>query len=320
MEDKIRELLARYDMLQSGDTVVAAVSGGADSMALLNALYNMRGELGITLFACHINHNLRGKESLRDEQFVRGFCRERGIELTVYSVEINPDKHESVEERARKTRYECFDELCTRLGAKLATAHTASDNAETVLINLLRGTGTKGLGGIPPIRGRIIRPLLRCTREDTERYCLEHEIHYVTDSTNLSEDYTRNKLRLKIIPQLKEFNPSFIEGISRMTEAVTDDNILLDRLAEKAKSECSSGNGYDCKKLRTLDRAILSRVISAVLSKNGIEPSALRINECSRIINDGKGKINLCRNRFAVVKRDYFEIQTIEQNYRNKST
>lgn len=320
MEDKIRELLARYDMLKSGDRVVAAVSGGADSMALLNALYNMRDELGIALFACHINHNLRGEESLRDEQFVRIFCHERGIELTVYSVEIKPDKHESVEERARKTRYECFDRLCTSLDAKLATAHTASDNAETVLINLLRGTGTKGLGGIPPVRGKIIRPLLRCTREDTERYCLEYEIRYVTDSTNLSDEYTRNKLRLKIIPQLKEFNPSLIEGISRMTEAVTDDNILLDRLAENAKKNCSVGNGYSCDKLRAFDRAILTRVVSAVLSENGIEPSALRINECCRIIGDGKGKINLSRNRFAVVKKDYFEIQTIIQNYRNKST
>lgn len=320
MEDKIRELLARYDMLKSDDNVVAAVSGGADSMALLNALYNLRDELGITLYACHINHNLRGAESLRDEQFVRKFCRERGIELTVYSVEIKPDKHESVEERARKTRYECFESLCTGLNAKLATAHTASDNAETVLINLLRGTGTKGLGGIPPIRGKIIRPLLRCTREDTERYCSEHEIHYVTDSTNLSDEYTRNKLRLKIIPQLKEFNPSLIEGISRMTEAVTDDNILLDSLAEKAKSDCSADGGYSCEKLRALHRAILSRVISAILSENGIEPSALRINECSRIIGVGKGKINLSRNRFALVKKDYFKIQTIIQNYRNKST
>lgn len=320
MEDKIRELLVRYDMLKSGDKVVAAVSGGADSMALLNALYNMRDELGITLFVCHINHNLRGEESLRDEQFVRDFCRERGIELTVYGVEIKPDKHESVEERARKIRYECFDRLCTSLDAKLATAHTASDNAETVLINLLRGTGTKGLGGIPPVRGKIIRPLLRCTREDTERYCSEHEIHYVTDSTNLSEEYTRNKLRLKIIPQLKEFNPSLIEGISRMTEAVTDDNILLDRLAENAKKDCSVGNGYSCDRLRALERAILTRVVSEVLSENGIEPSAFRINECCRIIGDGKGKINLSRNRFAVVKKDYFEIQTIIQNYRNKST
>lgn len=320
MEDKIKAISARYGMMERGDVVVAAVSGGADSMALLNALFSMREELGITLLACHVNHNLRGEESLRDERFVRKFCNERKIELEVYSVEIKPDKHESIEERARKARYECFDRLCAERNAKLATAHTASDNAETVLINLLRGTGTKGLGGIPPVRGKIIRPLLRCSRKEIEYYCAAHGIEYITDSTNLSEEYTRNKLRLKIIPQLKSFNPSLVEGISRMTEAVTDDNAYLDGLAEAAKTACRTENGYSCRKLRELDRAILSRVISAVLSENGIEPSALRINECSRIIACGNGKINLCRDRFAAAKKDIFEIQTIKQNYRNKST
>lgn len=320
MENKIHAVIARYDMLSCGDTVIVGVSGGADSMALLHALYSMRKELGITVIACHINHNLRGEESLRDEQFVRGFCNERHIPFTVYSIEVKPDKHESIEERARKMRYKCFDELCSELGAKLATAHTASDNAETVFINILRGTGTKGLGGIPPVRGKIIRPLLRCTREETERYCAAHGIEYVTDSTNLSEEYTRNKLRLKIIPQLKEFNPSLIDGISRMTEAVSDDNAFLEHLAEQAKSDCSDENGYCCEKLCALDRAVLSRVISSVLSENGVEPSALRINECSRIIGTGRGKINLCRDKFAVAKKNSFRIITLLQNYRNKST
>ena len=171
MENKIPSVIARYDMLSRGDAVIVGTSGGADSMALLHWLFTHRDELGITVNACHINHNLRGEESLRDERFVRSFCEKLSIPLTVYSIEVITDKHESVEERARKMRYKCFDELCEKLSAKLATAHTASDNAETVLINILRGTGTKGLGGIPPVRGKIIRPLLRCTREDTESYC-----------------------------------------------------------------------------------------------------------------------------------------------------
>lgn len=320
MENKIPAVIARYDMLSRGDAVIVGVSGGADSMALLHWLFEHREELGIAVRACHINHNLRGDESLRDERFVRSFCEKYDIPLTVYSIEVRTDKHESVEECARKMRYKCFDELCGQFSAKLATAHTASDNAETVLINILRGTGTKGLGGIPPVRGKIIRPLLRCTREDTERYCAAHDIEYVTDSTNLSEEYTRNKLRLKIIPQLKEFNPSLIDGISRMTEAVSDDNAFLEHLAEQAKNDCSDENGLNCQKLRELSRAVLSRVISSVLSENGVEPSALRINECSRIIGIGRGKINLCRNKFAVAKKDSFRIITLLQNYRNKST
>ena len=320
MENKIPSVIARYDMLSRGDAVIVGTSGGADSMALLHWLFTHRDELGITVNACHINHNLRGEESLRDERFVRSFCEKLSIPLTVYSIEVITDKHESVEERARKMRYKCFDELCEKLSAKLATAHTASDNAETVLINILRGTGTKGLGGIPPVRGKIIRPLLRCTREDTESYCRSHEIEYVTDSTNLSEEYMRNKLRLKIIPQLKEFNPSLIDGISRMTEAVSDDNAFLERLAAQAKDDCSDENGLNCEKLRTLDRAVLSRIISSVLTENGVESSALRINECSRIIGVGRGKINLCRDKFAVAKKNSFRIITLLQNYRNKST
>lgn len=320
MENKIHSVIARYDMLSHGDTVIVGTSGGADSMALLHWLFRHSEELGIAVHACHINHNLRGEESLRDERFVRDFCEKLNIPLTVYSIEVRTDKHESVEERARKMRYKCFDELCSQFNAKLATAHTASDNAETVLINILRGTGTKGLGGIPPVRGKIIRPLLHCTREDTESYCSVHGIKYVTDSTNLSEEYTRNKLRLKIIPQLKEFNPSFIDGISRMTEAVCEDNAFLEQLAARAKCDCSDENGFNCEKLRALSRAVLSRVISSVLSENGVEPSALRINECSRIIESGHGKINLCRDKFAVAKKNSFRIITLLQNYRNKST
>ena len=236
MVNKIKETIARYDMLKKDDTVIVAVSGGADSIALLHALCSLRQELGISVFACHVNHNLRGEESKRDEQFVRDFCSSMRIPNTFYSINIKADKHESVEERARKMRYECFEKLCTELPSpKLATAHTASDNAETVFINVLRGTGTKGLGGIPPIRGNIIRPLIRCTREEIEKYCKENELEFVTDSTNLSDDYTRNKLRHRLIPLLQEFNPSLFEAVSRMTSAVYDDNALLEEISREAK-------------------------------------------------------------------------------------
>ncbi len=319
MVNKIAEAVSRYGMLEKGGSVIAAVSGGADSIALLHALLSMRNELGITVFACHINHNLRGAESMRDEQFVRDFCEKNEIPLTVYSIDIKAEKHESVEEKARKMRYECFERLCSELNAKLATAHTASDNAETVFINILRGTGTKGLGGIPPVRGNIIRPLIRCTREDIEKYCKENGLHYVTDSTNLSDDYTRNKLRHRLIPLLQEFNPSLFEAVSRMTSAVYDDNALLDEIADSAKESARTENGFSCEKLAELKRPVLCRVISSVLSENGIEPSALRINECAEIILAKKGKINLCRNKFALVRKKIFRISYEEQNYRHKS-
>lgn len=321
MENKITDTVLRYNMLSKGDSVIAAVSGGADSIALLHALGKLREKLGIILYACHINHNLRGEESLRDENFVRNFCATMDIPLTVFSIDVksNVEKHESIEERARKMRYSCFEELCREKNAKLATAHTASDNAETVFINILRGTGTKGLSGIPPVRGNIIRPILRCTREDIEHYCEKNNLEYVTDSSNLSDDYTRNKLRHRLIPLLKEFNPSLFEAVSRMTSAVYDDNIYLEQAAAAARNECAVENGYSALLLCELPRPILCRIISSVLSENGIEPSALRINECIEIIMDKKGKINLCRNKFAVVRKKVFRIEFEEQKYRHKS-
>lgn len=319
MVNKIKETIARYDMLKKDDVVIVAVSGGADSIALLHALYSLKRELGITVLACHINHNLRGEESMRDEQFVRDFCNRNEIPVTFYSIDIKADKHESVEERARKMRYECFEKLCSELNAKLATAHTASDNAETVFINILRGTGTKGLGGIPPMRGNIIRPLIRCTREDVENYCKENKLTFVTDSTNLTDDYTRNKLRHRLIPLLQEFNPSLFEAVSRMTAAVYDDNMLLEEIAAEAKENAKSDNGFSCERLSALKRPVLCRVISNILSENSIEPSALRINECAEIILDKKGKINLCRNKFAVVRKKKFSIIYEEQQFRHKT-
>lgn len=321
MKVKIKETIASYNMLEKGDNVVVGVSGGADSIALLHVLNSIKDELGITIFVCHINHNLRGEESLRDENFVRNFCKNIDITPEVFSVDVkgSVEKHESIEERARKIRYSCFEKLCIEKKAKLATAHTASDNAETVFINILRGTGTKGLGGIPPVRGNIIRPLLRCTREDIEKYCAENKLEFVTDSSNLSDDYTRNKLRHHLIPMLKEFNPSILESISRMTAAVYDDNVYLERAAEKAKNECKAEDGYSCMLLSQLERPVLCRIVSSVLSENGIEPSSLRINECVQIIMNNKGKINLCKNRFAVVSKKIFSIQFEEQKYRHKS-
>lgn len=320
MVSKIKETIARYGMLKKDDVVIIAVSGGADSIALLHAMYSLKQELGIAVHACHVNHNLRGEESKRDEQFVRDFCDSRKIPVTFYSIDIKADKHESVEERARKMRYECFEKLCNELDAKLATAHTASDNAETVFLNILRGTGTKGLCGIPPVRGNIIRPMIRCTREDIEVYCKENGLEYVTDSSNLSDDYTRNKLRHRLIPLLQEFNPSLFEAVSRMTSAVYDDNALLEQISSEAKENARTDDGYSCEKLAELERTVLCRVVSSVLSDNGIEPSALRINECVQIILEKKGKINLCRNRFAVVRKKVFRITFEEQQFRHKTT
>ena len=162
--------------------------------------------------------------------------------------------------------------------------------------------------------------MIRCTREDIEVYCKENGLEYVTDSSNLSDDYTRNKLRHRLIPLLQEFNPSLFEAVSRMTSAVYDDNALLEQISSDAKENARTDDGYSCEKLAELERTVLCRVVSSVLSDNGIEPSALRINECVQIILEKKGKINLCRNRFAVVRKKVFRITYEEQQFRHKTT
>ena len=322
MEAKIKATIRRYDMLRETETVIVGLSGGADSTALLHVLLSLREEMGISLMACHINHNLRGEESDGDERFVKDLCQKLQIPLTVFSIDVKGEavKHESLEETARKKRYECFERLCREHGARLATAHTASDNAETLLINMIRGTGTKGLSGIPPVRDYIIRPLIRCTREEIEEYCSKKSIPFVTDSSNLTDDYTRNKIRHKVIPLLKEFNPSLIDGISRMTAIVGDDADFLDEYAYEKAEECYKDGKYDSRFLCSLPKAVRCRIIASALKEKNVEPSALRISQCEEIIEKGVGKVNLCKNRFAYVRKKMFYIIEEIQNYRNKTT
>lgn len=315
MLTNIKRAVNTYDMIREGDAVTVAVSGGADSVCLLYALKLLSEELGITLRACHVNHNLRGEESDSDEEYVRSLCKALEIPLDVFSVDVTGSvkKHESIEERARQLRYEAFQSL----GTKIATAHTANDNTETVILNMLRGTGLKGLCGIPPVRGIFIRPLIFCTRAEIEDFCNQHSLRYVTDKTNLSTDYTRNKVRLEVIPVLNEINPSLCKGVERMTSALIEDSVFLENLAISEKEKSAQGEKYSCTSLLTLDDCILHRVISLILRENDIEPSSLRISGIHQILSQKKGKINLEKNKFAVVEKGLFSIELILQNYRN---
>ncbi len=208
MEKIILESCARYTLIPSGANVTVALSGGADSVALLYALNTLKDTLGITLRAAHLNHLIRGDEALRDEEFAKKLCIDLDIPLICERIDV-PDYAKknslSLETAARQLRYEFLNRVCD--GGLIATAHTASDNLETLLLNLARGTSIDGLCGIPIKRDNIIRPILSCTREMIEAYCDKHSLSFITDSTNLSDAYTRNKIRHQIVPVLKEINP-----------------------------------------------------------------------------------------------------------------
>lgn len=323
VRDKVLETVRHYGMLQNGDRVIVALSGGSDSVTLLHCLKALEAELEITVLACHINHNLRGEDSDSDQAYVQQLCEMTKTPLRVFSVDVSGtlQKHQSTEERARELRYEVFRQLSEELGAKVATAHNACDNTETVLMNMLRGTGLKGLCGIPPVRDYLIRPLISCSKEEILGYCKENELEYVTDMTNFSTAYTRNKLRLELMPKLLEINPSLIDTVGRMTRNLTSDSDFLEKTAQEALDGARLSDGvYASDKLKALPRPVFARTVSLMLKEKGIEPTALRINGFTDIIVKGGGKINIEKNKFAVVKKGRAEIQTITQNYRKKHT
>lgn len=332
--DNIRSALAEYKMIEKGDAVVAALSGGADSVSLLYALTELSAELGITVSACHVNHHLRGEESDADMRFCVELCERLGVELRVLEADVASmqQKHESLEECARRVRYDFFAEVSC--GKKLATAHNSNDCAETVLLNLMRGTGLKGLCGVPPVRGNIIRPLILCTRREVEEYCSARGLTWVTDKTNLSTDYTRNRIRHIILPEMLKINGSLFGTMNRMEQSLREDSDFLDGMARQAlndaqttvrlKLPAAEGEepswenrpGWKAEALASLPKPVQSRAIKLILNAGGIEPSALRINTARDIIAQGGGKFNPCRGKFFVVKRGVAYIEQSEQHYR----
>ena len=303
--ENIRLAAERFDMFGKADTIVCALSGGADSVCLTLALKELSSEYGFRLKAVHVNHLLRGAESDRDEQFCRDLCEREDIPLTVFRADaaaFSKEHKMSLESGARKLRYGFFNEVCGE-NAKIATAHTLSDSAETVIFNLSRGTGLKGLCGIPPVRDKMIRPLIYCKREEILSYLSERGQVFVTDSTNLSDDYSRNKIRHNVIPVLEELNSGFFESIKRLTESLSEDERFLSELAKEH---------YD-DDLRNVDASVRRRVIKQKLREAGIEPSGEKILSSEECVLKGNGKTILSGELYAVAKNGRIRTEIISR-------
>ncbi len=204
MVEKVIRYIEKHKMIENGDTIVLGISGGADSVCLFLVLLELRKRYNLKILAVHVNHNLRGDEALRDQKYVEDICKNYQVPCTVVSVDVKEEarkRKRSVEEAGREVRKEAMEK---GVGYKIATAHHSNDNAETMLINLARGTGIGGLTGIMPVQGQRIRPLLCVTREEIEAYLKEHNQSYCTDSTNAENIYTRNSIRNQVIPKLEE--------------------------------------------------------------------------------------------------------------------
>lgn len=310
MENKALNTIKKYNMLCKNDTVVIGLSGGADSVALFNFMLSIKNTYNLNIIACHINHLLRGKEAERDESFVKKICYENNIELKVLKKDIHKlanEKKISTEQCGREVRYDFFKEIAKPFNAKIATAHTASDNAETVIFNMTRGCGVKGLCGIPPIRDNIIRPLIDVTRQEIEEYCHKNNYDYITDSTNLERDYTRNKIRLDVIPVLKKINPSFEMTVSRMSLQMRENNNFIYTSAEKVLNSAKSSNGYKTDILLNADSTVLFMAITILLEKFDITTDAKHIKLIKNIIANG-GAVNIRKNITAVSKQGFLRI------------
>ena len=292
MLNKLLSFLRQYEMLRPGDRVTCAVSGGADSMALLWGMYLAREKLGISVSAAHFNHGLRGEESNRDEAFVADFCKAYNIPCVCCKGAVTPGK-KGLEAAARDARYAFF----RTLPGKIATAHTADDNAETVLMHMVRGTGLKGLGGISPVSGNLIRPMLSVTRQEVLAFLAEQGIPYVEDSTNAEDAFLRNRIRHRVIPVLREENPRFSENMSRMALSLREDEMLLRGITGDAE-------GISVTALREMDGAMCRRILAEFLRKCGVsEPErshielarALAFSENPSAKADFPGGVRICR-------------------------
>ncbi len=300
MVNKICAFMKRYEMVKPGDSVICAVSGGADSMALLWAMYLLKDKLKISLAAAHFNHHLRGEESDRDEAYVTDFCKGYNIPLYKGEGTVLPGK-KGLEAAAREARYAFLDSL----PGKIATAHTADDNAETLLMHLIRGTGLKGLGGISPVLGSRIRPMLTVTRDEVLAFLESYHISFVEDSSNGEDAFLRNRLRHSVMPLLKEENPRLAENLTQMALSLREDEALLQTRLGRDNIRVTE--------LQTMHPSERARVLAAFLEKCGVkEPQRAHIrlaedlafSENPSAKGDFPGGVVLCRKYDVLEKAD----------------
>lgn len=317
MIEKILAFAEKFNMFPAGASVVCGLSGGADSTCLTLCLWELRDKLGITVEALHVNHHIRGAESDRDEQFCREFCQRLGIKITVEELnvpEYAEEKSMSLEEAARELRYEAFKR--NSCGKIIATAHNANDNLETAVLNLVRGSGIKGISGIPPVRDNIVRPLLTSARSEIENYLREKGCSYVTDSTNLSNDCTRNKIRHLILPVLAEINPSAAETFISSADTLREENSFIEAETQKALNRC--GNGSELSDLQQFPPLIRKRCIARLLADNSVPYTHDSLERFDRLVSEN-GKINVKKNLYLISGDNKLRLEKItsqkEQDY-----
>lgn len=322
VKQKVLMALNEYKMLEKTDEIVVGFSGGADSVCLLHILNSLKDSFGYSLKAVHVNHGIRGVEADADESFAKDFCLKFEIPFESFRfncVEEAKKSKESLEECGRRLRYENFNKVCSK-NSKIATAHNANDNAETIIFNIARGTSIKGLCGIPFTRDNIIRPLLNCSREEIESYCKENDLYFVTDSTNLSVEYSRNKIRHLILPVLAELNPSYLSSFSVLSDNArqvtgflkhNSDNLLIESRIDDFT--------YSRTVLLNADKAIVTEMLCAEFYQySKLSLDSKKANSLYKLLKKS-GRLQLFGDVFAEVKKDYLRFYKNTESVLNDS-
>lgn len=290
------EAVDRYKLIPAGSSVLVCVSGGADSMALLSILAENREKLNIArLYAFHLNHGLRGAESDGDERFVASWCAKHDITLFVEHADMLKRERPagvSLEQWAREIRYNYFYEYAERLDCLIATAHTMNDRAETLLFQISRGAGISGGKSILPKRGRIIRPLIGTSRQEIEEYCERRGIEFRTDSSNLTDDFSRNKIRHNVLPLLEQINSAAIKNISGFSNRCLEAYRYLEKQAQLLLHEAETGDGWNAGMIASADDALRNEALKTVIDF-AASADETHIELAQKLLTEGKGQVQL---------------------------
>ena len=299
--NNVKNTITKYNLIEYGDSIVVGVSGGRDSMTLLSILLKLKEELSLKIYVAHVNHGIRENAKI-DEAYVREFCKKNNIQCFVKKADIirlSKEEKRGVEETGRKVRYDFFEEVLKITGAnKIAIAHNLNDNAETIIMHAIRGSGISGLKGIEPKSGKYIRPLIETSREEIEEYCVNNNLEPRHDESNDDNTYTRNKIRNIVIPYLKEeFNPNIVESLNRMSEIIKEEEGFIQKETRKIFEEIvltSEENKieYNIKIFNIQERVIQKRLIllgiqEIVGNTKGIEK--VNIDDIIKLCNNNIG-------------------------------
>lgn len=324
MRENVIRTIEKYGMLEKGEGIVVGLSGGPDSACLIHVLSTLRELYDIKLYAVHLNHMIRNQEAERDEKYSEELSKGLGIQFFSKRMDVltyAKEKGLSAEEAGRELRYMFFEEVLKNTGSKkIALAHNMNDQAETMLMHFMRGSGINGISGIRPMRGgRFIRPIIGCSRVEIEEYCRINKLNPVIDSTNNENIYTRNRVRLELIPYIKEhFNPNFIENLYKASEIIRDEDDYLNSRTFIELESIRTDNHIDIKAFNDLNISIKRRIIRALIEKckgnlDGID--IRHIADCIEFIEKGHTGKSIClpQGIECIIQYDVFKIVRREE-------